>query len=94
MKALKTLVIVGTLAATSLALAQTTAPQKEPSKPQQPAGAASGGQTSGAGTPVTTGAGGIAGLGVPATIAIVAGAILVVVAASDSGGGSNSTPSH
>ena len=61
---------------------QTVPPQKETPKPQT-SGAASGGQTAGAGQTAPA-AGGIAGLGTGATIAIVAGVALVVVAAANS----------
>ena len=95
MKPLKTTIVVSTVAATTLALAQTVVPQKpaaDQGKGAPAATAATGGQTSGAGQ-TSEGRGGIAGVGVGATIAIAAGVLLVIAAASDGGGG-GSTTSH
>src|SRR2546425_10461929 len=81
LKALKAAIVVSTLAATTVALAQTVTPQKPADQPRAPqtSGNASGGQTAGAEKGVLAGGGpGIAGLGTLATVAIVAGAVVVV----------------
>ena len=87
MKKLKLAILVSTLAATTVALAQSVTPQtKQAQAPAQTqkvaatAGNASGGQTSGVQAPF----GSIGGLGAAATLAVVAAVVVVVaVAASD-----------
>jgi hypothetical protein len=110
LKLLKLALAVSIVFSSTLALAQSAAPQVMPSQPinaaqsmaQAPAPvpaaqpndeqrSAAGGQTSGA-REVGAGGGGLFGLGVGATLAIVAGMVLLIAAASD--GGSSSTPQH
>jgi hypothetical protein len=102
LRLLKVAVAISTLFATTVALAQTVTPQGSPSQVPpiaQPAAgtaaqpdtqrAATGGQTQGSQGQVI-GFEGAGGLGTGATLAIVAGVILIGVAAA-SGGGSSST---